>query len=69
MRRPLTAREMKGAELIAGGLTNRQIAQTLDTAYSTMKNQVSSILTKLDFLNRVEVAVWFANQKHELQEA
>jgi DNA-binding NarL/FixJ family response regulator len=32
---------------MAGGLTNRQIAQSLQTAEGTVKNQVSSILAKM----------------------
>jgi DNA-binding NarL/FixJ family response regulator len=43
----LTEREIEVLRLMAGGLTNRQIAQSLRTAEGTVKNQVSSILAKL----------------------
>jgi DNA-binding CsgD family transcriptional regulator len=43
----LTEREIQVLRLMAGGLTNRQIAQSLQTAEGTVKNQVSSILAKM----------------------
>jgi DNA-binding NarL/FixJ family response regulator len=43
----LTEREIEVVRLMAGGLTNRQIAQSLQTAEGTVKNQVSSILAKM----------------------
>jgi DNA-binding NarL/FixJ family response regulator len=43
----LTEREIEVLRLMAGGLTNRQIAQSLQTAEGTVKNQVSSILAKM----------------------
>ena len=43
----LTEREVEVLKLVAGGLTNREIAQTFSVADGTVKNQVSSILSKL----------------------
>jgi DNA-binding NarL/FixJ family response regulator len=43
----LTEREIDVLRLMAGGLSNREIAQALHTAEGTVKNQVSSILAKM----------------------
>lgn len=48
----LTDREIDVLRLMAGGLTNREIAQTLHTAEGTVKNQVSSILGKMGVRDR-----------------
>jgi DNA-binding NarL/FixJ family response regulator len=48
----LTAREIEVLRLMAGGLTNRQIAESLHTAEGTVKNQVSSILAKMSVRDR-----------------
>jgi DNA-binding NarL/FixJ family response regulator len=49
----LTARETEVLRLMAGGLSNRQIALALQTAEGTVKNQVSSILAKLGVQDRM----------------
>lgn len=48
----LTEREIEVLRLIAGGMTNKQIAATLRTAEGTVKNQVSSILGKMGVTDR-----------------
>jgi DNA-binding NarL/FixJ family response regulator len=48
----LTEREVEVLKLVAGGLTNREIAQTFSVADGTVKNQVSSILSKLGVHDR-----------------
>jgi len=48
----LTLREIEVLRLMAGGLSNREIAQALRTAEGTVKNQVSSILAKLRVRDR-----------------
>jgi DNA-binding NarL/FixJ family response regulator len=48
----LTEREVEVLRLMAGGLTNREIAATFATAEGTVKNQVSSILSKLGVRDR-----------------
>jgi len=49
----LTEREIEVLRLMAGGMTNKKIATTLRTAEGTVKNQVSSILSKLGVSDRV----------------
>jgi DNA-binding NarL/FixJ family response regulator len=56
----LTEQERKILELIAEGLTNRQIAQRIFLAEKTVKNYVSNILAKLGMERRTEAAVFMA---------
>ncbi len=53
----LTMQERKILELIAEGLTNRQIAERIFLAEKTVKNYVSSILMKLGLERRTQAAV------------
>ena len=57
---PLTAREFEIAQLIATGLTNRQIADQLVLAPKTISAHVTHILTKLGAARRAEIAAWCA---------
>ena len=52
----LSAREQEVLDLVAEGLTNAEIAARLGTAAATVKNQISSILAKMDAANRTELA-------------
>lgn len=54
----LTDRERAILELIAAGLTNREIASELFLAEKTVRNYVSSVLAKLGMRNRTEVAAY-----------
>jgi DNA-binding NarL/FixJ family response regulator len=53
----LTEQERKILELIAEGLTNRQIAGRMFLAEKTVKNYVSSLLSKLGLERRTQAAV------------
>ncbi len=53
----LTDQERNILELIAEGLTNRQIAERIHLAEKTVKNYVSSILAKLGLERRTQAAV------------
>ncbi|MGH3361433.1 MAG: helix-turn-helix domain-containing protein, partial [Nocardioides sp.] len=53
----LTEQERKILALIAEGMTNRQIGERLYLAEKTVKNYVSSILSKLGLERRTQAAV------------
>jgi DNA-binding NarL/FixJ family response regulator len=54
---PLTKRETEVLRLLAGGFSNREIADVLLTSEGTIKNHVSSILSKLGVRDRVRAAL------------
>jgi len=53
----LTAQERRILELIAEGMTNRQIGEELFLAEKTVKNYVSSLLAKLGLERRIQAAI------------
>lgn len=55
-RTPLSYREKEILDLVVHGYTNRQIADTLFVAESTVKTHLSSIFDKLDARSRAEAA-------------
>jgi DNA-binding NarL/FixJ family response regulator len=54
----LTQQEMHVLQLVAEGRTNRQIAEALYLGEGTVRNYVSSILSKLNVRNRAEAAAY-----------
>ncbi len=62
----LTDQEMHVLTHVAKGKTNREIADTLYLGEGTVRNYVSSILSKLDLSNRAEAAAYAV--KHNLKE-
>ncbi|MBL8778604.1 MAG: response regulator transcription factor [Acidimicrobiales bacterium] len=56
----LTAQERRILDLIAEGLTNRQIGERMYLAEKTVKNYVSNLLSKLGMSRRTEAAVFAA---------
>jgi two-component system response regulator DevR len=56
----LTDQERRILDLVAEGLTNRQIAERMFLAEKTVKNYVSSILAKLGMERRTQAAVYGA---------
>jgi len=53
----LTPRELEVLRLIAGGFSNREIAHALGTAEGTVKNQTSSVLSKLGVRDRTRAVL------------
>jgi DNA-binding NarL/FixJ family response regulator len=58
----LSSREREVLSLIATGKENSEIAGELNISPRTVKNHVSSILTKLDLPSRVQAAVYAVRQ-------
>jgi DNA-binding NarL/FixJ family response regulator len=54
---PLTRREVEILRLMAGGYSNREIAEALGTAEGTVKNHASSILSKLGVRDRTRAVL------------
>jgi len=61
----LTEREREVLDLVAEGLTNRQIGERLFLAEKTVKNYVSSLLSKLGMQRRTQAAVFGAEVRRE----
>src|SRR5207249_3207781 len=61
----LSPQERRVLDLVANGLTNRQIATELFLAEKTVKNYVSSLLHKLGFARRTEAAVFATKRRHQ----
>lgn len=59
----LTPTELRIVEMIADGLTNRQIADRIHLAEKTVKNYVSAILSKLEVARRAEAAAYLADRR------
>jgi DNA-binding NarL/FixJ family response regulator len=57
-RHALTPRELEVLRLIADGKSNAEIAEELATSPKTVKNQIASILVKLQIENRIQAAVY-----------
>ncbi|MFB9835420.1 ATP-binding protein [Actinoallomurus acaciae] len=54
----LTRREREVAELVAEGLSNKEIAAALVVAQRTAEAHVEHILSKLNFTSRAQIAAW-----------
>lgn len=61
----LTGQERKILDLIGEGLTNRQIGERLHLAEKTIKNYVSSLLSKLGMERRSQAAAYVARRQME----
>ena len=54
---PLTERETEILRLMAGGYSNKEIANSLDVAEGTVKNHVSNILSKMGVRDRTRAVL------------
>jgi predicted ATPase/DNA-binding CsgD family transcriptional regulator len=63
----LTRRELEIAELVAQGMSNKDIAGRLVISTRTVEAHVEHILTKLAFTSRSQIAAWMADRTAELR--
>jgi non-specific serine/threonine protein kinase len=59
----LTPREREICDLVAEGLTDKQIAERLIISPRTVQTHVTNILGKLAFRSRVQIAAWASRQR------
>jgi len=62
----LGKREAEVARLVADGLSNKQIGSRLFISERTVGSHVRSILNKLGFNSRAQIAAWRASSNHNL---
>ena len=55
---PLSPREYEVSQLLANGLTNREIAHALSISEKTVGSHIDHIMTKLGLRSRTRIAVW-----------
>jgi DNA-binding NarL/FixJ family response regulator len=65
---PLSTREIEVLQLLAQGLTNKDIAQTLFLSVRTVEAHLHNIYGKLDVRSRTEAALWAVRQGYGPQE-
>lgn len=59
----LTPSERRVLNLIGDGLSNREIGDGLGIAEKTVKNHITSLLSKMGLQRRTQVAAWVAAQR------
>lgn len=65
----LTERERSILDLVAQGMTNRQIAEEMFLAEKTVKNYVSNLLSKMGMSRRTEAATYLTKQQNRSPDA
>jgi DNA-binding NarL/FixJ family response regulator len=58
-------REQLVIELVAQGLKNKEVAESIGTTEHVVKNYLRVIYDKLGLWNRVELALWYEARRHE----
>jgi DNA-binding CsgD family transcriptional regulator len=59
----LSAREVEILDLVAEGLTNREIARRFWVAENTVKFHLSRIYRKIGVANRTAAAMWWRDER------
>ena len=59
----LTRRQREVAEMVAAGMSNKEIAARLVISLRTAEGHVEGILTRLDFKTRAQIATWIVQQQ------
>lgn len=59
----LTNREKDIVRLISEGLSNKEIANEIFLSEGTVKNHITSILSKMDLKHRTQIAIEYLNSK------
>jgi len=62
--RQLSAREREVAEMVALGMSNKEIAQMADITEPTVKSHLKTVYEKLGVSTRLELAIMVNNVKH-----
>lgn len=62
----INEREIRVIELIADGLSNKEIAAKLFLSEGTVRNYLSAILEKLELHNRTQLAIFYYKHKNYL---
>jgi len=57
----ITEKEKEIIELVAEGLSNKEIASELYLSEGTVRNYISGILEKLELRDRTQLAVFYYN--------
>jgi two-component system, NarL family, nitrate/nitrite response regulator NarL len=65
----LTAREIEIVQLLATGLSNKEIARRLHIGLATTKSHVHNLLTKLELPRRGHAAIWLRQHATALMHA
>jgi DNA-binding NarL/FixJ family response regulator len=60
---PLARREVEVAQLVAEGLSNKQVAARLLISERTVATHVGHILDKLGFKSRAQIAGWISSDR------
>jgi len=63
----INERELKVIELIADGLSNKEIAAKLFLSEGTVRNYLSTILEKLELHNRTQLAIFYYKHQGSFQ--
>lgn len=59
----LSKREKEIVKLIAKGLSNKEISKEIFLSEGTIKNHITSILSKMDLKHRTQIAITYLNGK------